>query len=288
MLGQTINCSSSVHSSPAGTTEKSASTAADGTYALSGLVAVPRGPDALPWVPGALADHLTSFGGQLDVGAEWRDGAMEIAVRAALGHRPGVWLANFNAPQQTIIAGVTPAIDDAIAALGRAGISAKRIPVACAFHTPLMRGARARLDRALGSTRFSSPRVPVYSNALASAYPHDRPRIAAVLSEHLVSPVRFVDEIRAMYDAGARIFLEVGPRSVLTALTRRIVSDAAASGVSSPRVRYAAATEPAAASSGSTTGSRAAALRSRRNTIGDSSSGSNPTRTTVLAFSRSA
>jgi acyl transferase domain-containing protein len=150
------------------------------------------------------------------------------AVRAALGDRPDVWLANFNAPQQTIIAGLAPAVDDAVAALGRAGIAAKGIPVACAFHTPLMRGARARLDEALAAARFAAPRLPVFSNSLAAAYPQDPARIGALLSEHLVSPVRFVDEVRAMHDAGARIFLEVGPRAVLTSLTRRIVSDAVA------------------------------------------------------------
>ena len=150
------------------------------------------------------------------------------AVRAALGDRSGVWLANFNAPQQTIIAGLAPAVEAAVAVLGRAGISAKPIPVACAFHTPLMSGARARLDEALAPVRFGAPRVPVFSNALASAYPHDPARIGGILSEHLVSPVRFVDEVRAMHDAGARVFLEVGPRSVLTALARRIVSDAEA------------------------------------------------------------
>ncbi len=150
------------------------------------------------------------------------------AVRAAIGEREGVWLANFNAPQQTIIAGVTAAVEDAVAALARAGISARPLPVACAFHTPLMHGARARFDAALASASFAAPQIPVYSNTLATPYPGDPAGIMRVLSDHLEAPVRFVAEIRAMYDAGARIFVEVGPRGVLTALTRQIVPEAVA------------------------------------------------------------
>ena len=51
----------------------------------------------------------------------------------------------------------------------------------------------------------------------------DPAAIRARLSEHLAAPVRFMDEIQAMYDAGARVFLEVGPKEVLTRLTRQIL-----------------------------------------------------------------
>ena len=42
--------------------------------------------------------------------------------------------------------------------------------------------------------------------------------IAALLAEHLAAPVRFQDEIEALYEAGARVFVEVGPQGVLTGL----------------------------------------------------------------------
>ena len=150
------------------------------------------------------------------------------AVRTALGdgaESNGVWLVNFNAPQQTIIAGTVAAIDAAIPVLEEKRLRARRIPVACAFHSPLMQGARDRLAEALASIPFGAPRIPVFSNALAAPYPAEAAAIAATLAEHLVSPVRFIDEIRAMYAAGARIFVEVGPRTVLTGLTRRILDE---------------------------------------------------------------
>ena len=156
------------------------------------------------------------------------------AVRAAIGEPDGLWLANFNAPQQTILAGVTASVDEAVAALARAGISVRPLPVACAFHTPLMHGARARFDETLASASFAPPRIPIYSNTLAGPYPAHPQSIARVLSDHLEAPVRFVDEVRAMYDAGARIFVEVGPRGVLTGLVRQIVPDAIAIALDHP------------------------------------------------------
>jgi len=54
-------------------------------------------------------------------------------------------------------------------------------------------------------------------------YPEDAQEIAALLAGHLVRPVKFVDEIRAMYQQGARVFVEVGPKGVLTGLARQIL-----------------------------------------------------------------
>jgi acyl transferase domain-containing protein len=149
-----------------------------------------------------------------------------VQVRDVLAGRDNVWLANFNAPQQTIIAGVTVDLEQACADLDRAGIMTRRLPVACAFHTPLMLGAWVELDRALTAARFEAPRVPIYSNSLAAPYPAETGGIARVLSEHLLSPVRFVEQISAMYAAGARVFVEVGPGAVLSTLARKIAPDA--------------------------------------------------------------
>jgi acyl carrier protein len=67
--------------------------------------------------------------------------------------------------------------------------------------------------------------VTVFSNSTAAAYPKDPPAIAGKLAEHLVEPVEFVQEIEALYAAGARIFVEVGPRNVLTGLVDQILRD---------------------------------------------------------------
>ena len=79
-------------------------------------------------------------------------------------------------------------------------------------------GRRNRSAAALGEAKFTAPRKPVYSNTTAAPHADEPATIAKQLAEHLVSPVRFADEIAAMYEAGARVFVEVGPQAVLTGL----------------------------------------------------------------------
>ena len=72
---------------------------------------------------------------------------------------------------------------------------------------------------------FAAPRVEVFSNTTAAPYPREPLAIRELLAEHLVRPVRFVDEIEALYAAGARLFVEVGPRNVLTRLASQILGE---------------------------------------------------------------
>ena len=135
----------------------------------------------------------------------------------------GITLANHNSPRQTVISGANAAVEAAIRKLEAAKLAARLIPVACAFHSPLMEPARERFAAVLARQTFAKPSVAVFSNTLGAQYPEDPQEIAALLASHLVRPVKFVDEIRAMYDQGARVFLEVGPKGVLTGLARQIL-----------------------------------------------------------------
>ncbi len=145
-------------------------------------------------------------------------------VETAIDGLAEVWIANLNSPLQTVIAGSEKGLKDAAAALQTSGIRFQRLPVACAFHSPLIADASAPLGRALGEVRFSPMNKPVYSNA--SAQPHDLTAtdVGSKLVEHLLSPVRFVEEIGAMHAAGARLFIEVGPQGILTGLTDQILA----------------------------------------------------------------
>lgn len=135
------------------------------------------------------------------------------------------WVANHNSPRQTVIAGTEAGLKVAEEKLQAAGIRSKRIPVACGFHSPLIAGAKGDLENALAQAKFTAPAKPVYSNTSAAPHPANGKAIARQLAEHLVSSVRFADEIAAMYEAGARVFVEVGPGSVLTGLTGQILAD---------------------------------------------------------------
>ena len=148
----------------------------------------------------------------------------EAAVRGIVGNLPDLWIANVNAPRQTIVSGTKTAVTEATRLLESRQIAVTPLPVACAFHSPLVAPAKERLKAHLAAVDFARPRVPVFSNTTAAPYPDDPEALRALLGEHLVSPVRFVSQIEAMYEAGARIFVEVGPRSVLTGLTAQILA----------------------------------------------------------------
>jgi acyl transferase domain-containing protein/NAD(P)H-dependent flavin oxidoreductase YrpB (nitropropane dioxygenase family)/NAD(P)-dependent dehydrogenase (short-subunit alcohol dehydrogenase family) len=150
-------------------------------------------------------------------------GGSEAAVRAALAGLDGVCVANQNAPDQTVIAGADAAIAVAMEQLGKHGIAARRIAVACAFHSPIVAGASEAFGRKLAGVGFAPPGMPVYANSTAAPYPSDPDAIRAQLARQLALPVRFVDQIEAMYTAGARVFVEAGPGGVLTDLVGRIL-----------------------------------------------------------------
>jgi acyl transferase domain-containing protein len=137
----------------------------------------------------------------------------------------GVSIANLNAPRQTVISGTQDGITRAIERLSQEGVQARRLPVACAFHSPLVAAACERLAKILSTTQFQAPRLQVFSNTLGASYSGDPNCIKSLLTEHLIKPVRFVEEIETIYQQGARIFVEVGPRNVLTGLLKQILGE---------------------------------------------------------------
>ena len=134
-------------------------------------------------------------------------------------------IANLNAPQQTVVSGTEAGLEQAAAEFAARGIRTHRLDVACAFHSPWMADAREPLAAALAECGLQAPAKPVYSNVTAAPLPDDPAGIAALLVEHLTSPVRFQEEVEAMYAAGARIFVEVGPQGVVTGLVSRILGN---------------------------------------------------------------
>ncbi len=142
-----------------------------------------------------------------------------------LVNTPEVLLANHNAPQQSVISGPKAALAEVMTKLQAAGLSVQSLPVAGAFHSPAVESARADLATAIAAVPMHSPRVPIYSNVTASPYRADSAAIQAQLSQHIVSPVEFVQQIEAMYADGARTFIEVGPKGVLTKLMGQILED---------------------------------------------------------------
>ncbi len=138
---------------------------------------------------------------------------------------PEVWLANFNSPRQTILSGSSRGLAEAEVRLASAGLTSAALPVGGAFHTPLMATAEQAFHASLTQAEIAEPRLPVYGNTKADVYPADGAAVVERLSKHLVGQVRFCDQIEAMYAAGARVFVEVGPGRVLSGLVAEILGE---------------------------------------------------------------
>jgi [acyl-carrier-protein] S-malonyltransferase len=159
------------------------------------------------------------------------DDDADAACRRADGD---VWVANYNAPGQVVIAGEASALERA--AVAAKDLGAKRampLPVGGAFHTPYMAPARDRLREVIASAALLAPEVPVIANI--DARPHDNPADwTSLLTAQLVSPVRWRQSVLTMADAGITTLLELGPGGVLTGLAKRIVPDVRAFSIAVP------------------------------------------------------
>lgn len=152
-----------------------------------------------------------------------------------LGARLGLTVANDNAPGQVVLSGPVESLGEARRQLRAAGLKAIRLPVAGAFHSPLMAPAAKRLREALATVAFRRPLVPVYSSITARPFADPRADLAAALTE----PVRWRQTLARMHGAGAREFLEVGPGDVLTGLVRRSLDGARARSLAAPEAVHA-------------------------------------------------
>jgi acyl transferase domain-containing protein len=136
-----------------------------------------------------------------------------------------VRIANHNSPSQTVISGPSEALEELIKALRAAKVPVKSLVVAGAFHTPLMSSANSQLAQAILAADIASPVSTIFSNVGGRIYETDIAEIRARLCRHLLEPVEFVTQIEAMYTAGVRVFIEVGPRSVLTSFASEILKN---------------------------------------------------------------
>lgn len=135
--------------------------------------------------------------------------------------------ANYNSPEQTVIAGETTAIDEAIEKLSALKARCVKLAVSAAFHTKLMSGAAEEFKAAVGGFNFSAPKCDFYSNLYGKKL-EDFSDMPSYLAAHICSPVKFVDELNAMNDSGIDTYIELGPNKVLTGLVKKTWRGAAA------------------------------------------------------------
>lgn len=144
-------------------------------------------------------------------------------VLAALGKSPtplAVEIANENAIDQVVLAGPLGGLDAVEAYLTKEGLEPKRLEVPGPFHSSWMGEAKSELEKSLLDLPIHPPERP-YLSSITGRFETDPERIRAALIAQLVEPVRWAQQIEVLLADGIDVFIECGPKAVLTGLTRR-------------------------------------------------------------------
>ncbi len=150
---------------------------------------------------------------------------IERILKAVDGY---VVIANINSDHQAVIGGATDAVTRAIEVLKKSGYEVSELPVSHAFHTSIVAPASEPLRKELERLHLESPRLPIVANVNGEFYPVGPgvvPKMLDLLSKQVASPVQFVKGLRTLYEAGARIFVEVGPKKALQGFAEDVLGD---------------------------------------------------------------
>jgi len=159
---------------------------------------------------------------------------LEKICRAASTAGSSVRIANLNSPRQIVVSGD----DDAVARLlelvpnedrGRA----IRLRVGAAFHSELMKPVQAELAETIAAATFRDPNVSLVAN-WSGRVVSDGEGVRDALLRQIARPVRWMDCVRSLLDAGCRRLIELGPASVLSSISREIDPDVEAVGAKDP------------------------------------------------------
>lgn len=137
---------------------------------------------------------------------------------------------NYNSLAQTVIAGDRPAVEAAVVKFTEMGKKAVPLAVSAAFHSKLMQSGADQFYSAIQNITFHQPTIPFFSNVYGKEMT-DFSDMPSYLKTHLVSPVKFVDELNSLQASGVIRFIECGPNKVLTGLVKKTLKDVAAMNV---------------------------------------------------------
>jgi len=170
-------------------------------------------------------DKDFDVGTMMAVSSNDKKGATITELEKFIENYSDIKIANFNSKNQVVIAGASLALKNIKAPLKEQGFKLTPLPVSAAFHTELVAHAQAPFAKIIEAVKFSKPRIPVYANNTGKAYPESAAKIKSTLKQHILNSVQFKTQIENMYVDGARIFIEFGPKNVLTQLTTNILDD---------------------------------------------------------------
>ncbi|MBK9476148.1 MAG: acyltransferase domain-containing protein [Tetrasphaera sp.] len=139
-------------------------------------------------------------------------------IKRIVGQADGyVVIANINSTSQAVVGGATDAVERIVGAFQAEGYTATRIPVSHAFHTSIVAPASGPFVDALRRLDMRPPQLPIVANVTGEFYPADATSetMLEMAGQQIASPVQFVHGLQTLYAAGARVFVEVGPKKAL-------------------------------------------------------------------------
>jgi acyl transferase domain-containing protein len=137
-------------------------------------------------------------------------------VLPLLAGYPGVLLTHDNAPAQCVVNGPREQVQRLVDDLRSRNVLCQLLPFRSAFHTPVFAEGLQAIGAALGRWEVHPTEVPVWSGTLAAPFPTDPDEVNQLFIRHMIEPVRFRQTVTAMYDAGIRVFLQVGAGQLAT------------------------------------------------------------------------
>jgi len=144
-------------------------------------------------------------------------------ILAAFPESDMVTVANHNTETQIVISGYHDTLAKVDAIVTEKGGKAITLNVSVANHSPLVAGAIPDFEKIMATTPFHPPGKPILFNVTA-AEETDPTVIRSIMSRQIASRVRWFEIIHSLAARGVNTFIEVGPKKVLTGLTKKIVS----------------------------------------------------------------
>jgi len=131
-------------------------------------------------------------------------------------------IANHNSAEQIVISGEVAALEDAAELVKEKGGKVIPLKVSGAWHSELIKGAVPDFEAVMARVAFKKPQTPILFNVTAA--PEDDPAaIRRIMAEQIASTVRWYEIVQKLMAAEVRVFVEVGPKNVLTGLLKKII-----------------------------------------------------------------
>ncbi len=141
-------------------------------------------------------------------------GAAAARAQSFITDLPGVTISHDNCVHQSIVCGPEAQIEVLQQRLREARVLNELLSFKSGFHSPALAQHTKHYVDYLETVSMQKPSTPLWSATTCAPYPDDPEAIKALFVEHLLKPVRFRELILSLYDAGVRVFVQVGTGSL--------------------------------------------------------------------------